>query len=493
MPGTYSPLHDPDDERTGLKSFDSDLDTELDALDIDIDDALNREQRKREWWRNAVINSLFIATWFTFATILSLYNKWMFSADKFGFPSPLFVTGTHMCMQFLLAALARWLFPRTFGSPHSPTLKQYGTKAVPCAVTTSLDIGLSNLSLKTITLSFYTMCKSSSLVFVLFFAFLFKLERFSTRLVGVILLITSGVVLMVATETQFALVGMLLVFAASAMGGLRWALTQMLLTGHGGPGNEDEEEKEPMGMDNPCATIYWLAPTMAVTMFFLCAIVDGLGTIFGSKFFNGFEQTSKTMLFLIAPGTVAFCMTLAEFYIIQRTGMVPMSVAGIFKEVTTISLSALVFGDTLNELNIIGVGITIVGIGLFTFHKYRKSVDSPSPRSRPIRLQMQREEPPPSSTRVLFDAGTPSTAAPPSRHTRAMPTAPALRSPRPPMPGTPPVGKKSVRFEPSSENLLGSDIEDRGNDLLQKDHEQEQEGEHESERLLGNGKQAEWR
>jgi hypothetical protein len=63
MPGTYSPIQDPDDERTGLKSFDSDLDTDLDALDIDVDQTLSREQRRREWWRNAFINSLFIATW----------------------------------------------------------------------------------------------------------------------------------------------------------------------------------------------------------------------------------------------------------------------------------------------------------------------------------------------------------------------------------------------------------------------------------------------
>ena len=63
---------------------------------------------------------------FGFATVLSIYNKWMFSADKFGFPSPLFVTTMHMVMQFLLAALARLLFPSTFGSPYSPNLKQYG-------------------------------------------------------------------------------------------------------------------------------------------------------------------------------------------------------------------------------------------------------------------------------------------------------------------------------------------------------------------------------
>lgn len=97
---------------------------------------------------------------------------------------------------------------------------------------------------------------------------------------------------MVATETKFALGGMLLVFAASALGGLRWALTQMLLTGHGGHGaavpnaatEVEEKEEEPMGLDNPCATIYWLAPTMAVTLFILCAIVDGLGNIFASKY-----------------------------------------------------------------------------------------------------------------------------------------------------------------------------------------------------------------
>ena len=38
-----------------------------------------------------------------------------------------------------------------------------------------------------------------------------------------------------------------------------------------------------------------------------------------------------------------------------------MSIAGIFKEVSTISISAWVFGDQLTELNIIGVVITVCG------------------------------------------------------------------------------------------------------------------------------------
>lgn len=38
-----------------------------------------------------------------------------------------------------------------------------------------------------------------------------------------------------------------------------------------------------------------------------------------------------------------------------------MSIAGIAKEVTTIAVSAIVFGDELTPLNITGVSITIAG------------------------------------------------------------------------------------------------------------------------------------
>ena len=77
-----------------------------------------------------------------------------------------------------------------------------------------------------------------------------------------------------------------------------------------------------------------------------------------------------------------------------------MSIAGIFKEVSTISISAWVFGDQLTDLNIIGVVITVCGeclyfllgmpsdvaqfldlsgIALYTFHKYQRTISSDVP------------------------------------------------------------------------------------------------------------------
>lgn len=324
-------------------------------------------EKKRLWWRNAIINALFIASWFLFATLLSVYNKWMFSKDHFAFPAPLFVTTMHMFVQFILAALLRALWPMHFRPDRRPTPEEYGKKVFPTALATSLDIGLSNLSLKTITLSFYTMCKSSSLIFVLFFAFIFKLEVFSWRLIGVIFLIFSGVVLMVATETHFILEGLILVLSASALGGLRWTLTQVLL------------KNKKLGLDNPAATIFWLSPAMGAILAVVSVTVEHWRSLFGSDFFRGLLKTSETVFYLTAPGILAFCMVLSEYYIIQRTGVVPMSIAGIAKEVSTITISSWFFGDELTPLNITGVGITVCGITLFTYHKYRKSMESPVP------------------------------------------------------------------------------------------------------------------
>jgi solute carrier family 35, member C2 len=145
------------------------------------------------------------------------------------------------------------------------------------------------------------MCKSSSLIFVLLFAFLLRLETFSFRLVGVILLIFSGVVLMVATETHFVLSGLLLVLSASAFGGLRWGLSQLLL------------KDKKMGMDNPAATIFWLSPVMGLSLAVISLIIDGWIRVFTTPFFDGLWATLHTSIFLLAPGVVAFCMLMSEF------------------------------------------------------------------------------------------------------------------------------------------------------------------------------------
>ncbi|WVQ78542.1 hypothetical protein IAT38_000628 [Cryptococcus sp. DSM 104549] len=319
--------------------------------------------KKALWWKNVIITGIFVLSWYTFATLLSLYNKWMFSPEYYGFSYPLFVTACHMVVQWVLAAVIRVVFAKRFRPAERPTRKQYVTKILPTAASTGGDIGLSNLSLKTITLSLYTMCKSSTLIFVLIFAFTFRLEAYSVRLIAVISLISFGVFCMVFNTTAVSIPGIIMVFSASALGGLRWALTELVM------------HKKSMGLSNPFATIFWLAPLMALTLGVVSMALEGWFTVLGSEFFQGW-RAFQTIGVIVLPGTAAFAMVASEYFVIQRAGVVPLSIAGIFKEVSTISISAWVFGDQLTTFNIIGVVITITGIALYSFHKYQKSISS---------------------------------------------------------------------------------------------------------------------
>jgi solute carrier family 35 protein C2 len=71
--------------------------------------------------------------------------------------------------------------------------------------------------------------------------------------------------------------------AASAFGGLRWGLTEVLL------------RKEGMGLTNPFASIFFLAPAQAVILIIIAGVVEGYGTIFGSVFFIDFKEGLTTV------------------------------------------------------------------------------------------------------------------------------------------------------------------------------------------------------
>ncbi|KAH9813063.1 triose-phosphate transporter family-domain-containing protein [Melampsora americana] len=324
----------------------------------------SKTQEHQELIKNLIINLMFIFSWYLFATLISLYNKWMFSPDHYNFQFPLFVSSCHMLIQFILASLSLATFT-SIRPTNRPSIRNYTSKAAPCGIASGLDIGLSNTSLKTVTLSFYTMCKSSSLAFVLCFAFLFKLEKPTIKLIGIITLISSGVILMVSTETQFDFWGMIEVLSASCMGGLRWSLTQILL------------DKKSMGMNSPIATIFWLAPTMGITLALCSIIFEGWHTILSQDlFFGDLGKSLITMGYILIAGALAFLMTVSEYFLIQRTSVVTLSIAGIFKEVGTIFLSTVVFHDTMTPLNISGLAITLFGIALYNVLKYQESIKS---------------------------------------------------------------------------------------------------------------------
>ncbi|XLT69596.1 probable sugar phosphate/phosphate translocator At1g06470 isoform X2 [Arachis hypogaea] len=66
---------------------------------------------------------------------------------------------------------------------------------VPTAIGTAMDVNLSNASLVFISVTFATMCKSAAPIFLLLFAFAFRLETPSFKLSGIIMVISIGILL----------------------------------------------------------------------------------------------------------------------------------------------------------------------------------------------------------------------------------------------------------------------------------------------------------
>ena len=107
----------------------------------------------------------------------------------------------------------------------------------PIGICASLDIGLSNWALQYITISLYTMGKSTSILFIVAFSLFLKLERyhfpsnaqFWTKycrwrpVLGLeACLIAAGLYLFTWKAAQFDVIGLLLVELASASTGIRW-------------------------------------------------------------------------------------------------------------------------------------------------------------------------------------------------------------------------------------------------------------------------------
>ncbi|KAI0206409.1 triose-phosphate transporter family-domain-containing protein [Astrocystis sublimbata] len=377
-------LHD--DEETGLTNKDKRRKQKKRRRNARLDqriarDKLTDEQRRQAdqyVFRKLVVNAGLIALWYTFSLSISLYNKWMFDSGRLNFPYPLFTTSMHMLVQFSLASLVLYMIPslrpsnkpqhsdlgrsRHESEPERPIMTKlfYLTRIGPCGAATGLDIGLGNTSLQFITLTFYTMCKSSALAFVLIFAFVFRLETPTWRLVGIIATMTAGVIMMVAGEVEFHLGGFVLIISSAFFSGFRWGLTQILLLRH-------------PATSNPFSSIFFLTPIMFATLLLIAVPVEGF-----LNFWEGIKTLSdewgilRTPLLLLFPGTIAFLMTASEFALLQRSSVVTLSIAGIFKEVVTIIVAALVFDDKLTPINISGLLVTLVAIIAYNYIKLAK-------------------------------------------------------------------------------------------------------------------------
>lgn len=212
-------------------------------------------------------------------------------------------------------------------------------------VMTGLDVAASNISFKYITVSFYVMVKSSSLIFMLFFGVIASVEPCSLRTVLTVLMIAFGVFLSSYGEAHFSKTGFGLVIASELFAAIRWVGTQVLL----GSGQLDT-----------VATVLYMAPGSTLSLAPLAAVK---------------ERASVTQLswnyfaMILIPGFLSFLLLIIEVQLVKETSSLSLAVIGNLKSVVTIIFAVALFREHASRLQWCGLFLSFLGISSYAYSK----------------------------------------------------------------------------------------------------------------------------
>ncbi|KAL8616329.1 hypothetical protein ACOMHN_056272 [Nucella lapillus] len=276
-----------------------------------------------------------IVFYYLFSITLTFYNQHFIHEYQL----PLSFTMAHLVMKFMAAGLIRWILECRSGEPRVLLgWREYCQRIALTGIVSALDIGLSNWSFDFITVSLYTMSKSSAVIFIMGFALLFRLERCRFSQVFVVLFIALGLFMFTYQSTQFNLEGFTMVMTASVLSGLRWTLAQTVL------------QKNEIGLSNPLDMMYHIQPWMMLTLLPLAAIAEGtkLASTELVFRFTDFELLAQNMGLVLIGAILAFFLEFSEFLLVSNTSSLTLSIAGIFKELCVLYLAVCVNGDKIN-------------------------------------------------------------------------------------------------------------------------------------------------
>ncbi|XP_058840166.1 solute carrier family 35 member C2 [Topomyia yanbarensis] len=313
---------------------------------------------KKKSFANTVIVTLFlIMCYFTLSIGLTFYQRLLLQEFKF----PLTVVVYHLCIKLVMSAVVRAIY--RCATKKKRILLDWRTsvrKILPTGLASGIDIGFSNWGLELVQISLYTMTKSTTIVFILIFAILLKLEKKSWSLGAIVVMISGGLFLFTYKSTHFDALGFSFLLFASLSSGIRWTFAQLIM------------QKSKLGLHNPIDMIFHMQPWM------ILAILPFTIGFEGKRIFDGFDTFLQTdssvmldMWLRISMGAfIAFVMEVSEFLVLTNTSSLTLSVAGIFKEICQLVLAVELYGDQLSLINVLGLVMCLGGICCHVVSKF---------------------------------------------------------------------------------------------------------------------------
>ncbi|XP_028523257.1 solute carrier family 35 member C2 isoform X2 [Apis cerana] len=323
-----------------------------------VQELSNISKKEISLWKKIFRTIILIFCYFILSVGLTFYVQWLY--NTYGFHFPLTVVICHLLLKFLLSALIRcikacWKKQQQLKLP----LQSIIGMVMPVGIASGLDVGLSNWAISLITMSLYTMTKSTTIIFILGFALFLRLEKKSWSLSCIVVMISGGLFMFTYKSTQFGIFGFVICLLASFSSGIRWTMTQLIM------------QKSKFGMKSPIDMMYYMQ------LWMLLPIVPVMIWFEGPRLYNNFKNTdwnnihtiAMTVTAIFGSAIIAFHMEIMEFLVVTYTSSLTLSITGIIKEICILILAVEWKGDQMSGLNFIGLLMCLCGIIIHTIQK----------------------------------------------------------------------------------------------------------------------------
>lgn len=292
-----------------------------------------------------------IILYYSASISLGFFTTYFLSKSAYNFRFPLFKSSLQNLVHFIMASIV------LHSKKDKIKKESYMYTTIPCAIAGAIDIGLSSYSLRTVSLAFYTMIKSSSPVFILLSGMAFGIEKPSITFFLIIFTIGSGVFLTSFKNSNFDMTGFGIISFASFMAGFRWAFIQYLI------------EKRGIKKGGLYSTIKDLCLPISCILLAMSYYNEGFYEIIRSEFFNNTKNALKNLSFIFASGILSFSLICSEFTLVSKTSVMFLSISSIIKELAIIFISLYKKEVELNNINYFGLCISVVGILCYNYKR----------------------------------------------------------------------------------------------------------------------------
>uniref|UniRef100_A0A0N4ZZ93 TPT domain-containing protein n=1 Tax=Parastrongyloides trichosuri TaxID=131310 RepID=A0A0N4ZZ93_PARTI len=306
-----------------------------------------------------MIQLLFVAfLYYPLSIGLTFFQKQFIKTFHF----PLFIVAGHYLTKLVVGYISRFFLEwKRGGKKVRLPIKDQVRYLIPIGVCASFDIGLSNWALEYVTVTLYTMAKSSSILFIFLFSIFLKLERWRTSLAISSSLIAIGLFLFTWRLTQLDVLGLFLVELAALCTGIRWTVSQLVM----------QQDESATTIRNPIDMIVHVQPWMILAILPLAWVFEGNDI---QEYNYSIISLSTIFLNIFIGGVLAFLMEVTEYILLLKTSGITLNILGIIKELITLLLAHYVHHDKLSTINAVGLTLCVVGMLLHALTKQRKNL-----------------------------------------------------------------------------------------------------------------------